>query len=201
MSATPFGKKSGSTAVHVPPTFEVLPPEGKGGAHPGTPASPAPGRRLISRLIAYVMDNLVKSPARRRAWASIRSWTCMPLVGDGAAMFISAATILEGARRGVPKPVLARMGLNILLNGLVGTIPGVGRGVRVLVQAVVAQLPASRPAHARRPAPRAQDHLEAIGRLSSPWSPGLLIVLGAFVGIGIYFIGWLFHALVHLFGH
>ena len=127
MSATPFGKKSGSSAVQTPPAdFEVLPPEGKGGARPGGSGAPGSHEEVISRLIAYVMDNLVKIPGTKARVGVNPFLDLIPFVGDGAAMFISAATILEGARRGVPKVVLTRMGLNILLNGIVGTLPVVG---------------------------------------------------------------------------
>ena len=197
MSATPFGNKSGPATAD----FEVLPPEGKG----VTDASNRPGgiprtkEEAISRLIAYLMDNLVKIPGTKARVGINPFLDMLPLVGDGAAMLISAATILEGARRGVPKPVLARMGMNILLNGLVGTIPGVGevfafwfkpssRNYQLLVQ--------------HTPAP-GTPKVKATAR---EWAvvlamvAGLLIVLGAFIGIGFYVILWLLHGLEHLFG-
>ena len=199
MNATPFGKKSGSAAVQEPPAdFEVLPPEGKGGA--GRPSIPGSKEELISRLIAYVMDNLVKIPGTNARVGINPFLDLLPLVGDGAAMFISAATILEGARRGVPKIVLTRMGLNILLNGLVGTIPGVGeafafwfkpssRNYQLLLQHSPAPGAAVRKTTGR-------EWAFVIGLVAV-----LLIVLGALVGIGFYFIAWLFHGIVHGFGH
>ena len=192
MSATPFGKKTGSAAVQTPPAdFEVLPPERQGGT--GVPGSK---EEMISRLIAYVMDNLVKVPGTKARVGINPFLDLIPFVGDGAAMFISAATILEGARRGVPKIVLTRMGLNILLNGIVGTIPAVGeafafwfkpssRNYQLLVQ--------------HSPAPGAPAHRTT----AREWAfvialvAGLLIVLGALIGVGFYVIGWLFHALFH----
>ncbi len=200
MSATPFGKKSGSTAVQEPPAdFEVLPPEGKGGAsaRPGVPGS---REELISRLIAYVMDNLVKIPGTKARVGINPFLDLIPFVGDGAAMFISAATILEGARRGVPKVVLTRMGLNILLNGVVGTIPGVGeafafwfkpssRNYQLLVQHSPAVGTVA-------PKTTAREWAFVIGLVAV-----LLIVLGALVGVGFFVIAWLYHALVHGSGH
>ncbi len=50
----------------------------------------------------------------------------IPVVGDGAAAVISAVTLFVAARNRLPKVVIARMGLNIVLNGLIGIIPGVG---------------------------------------------------------------------------
>ena len=180
-----------------PANFEVLPPDRKSGAgHTGVPGS---REEVISRLIAYVMDNLVKIPGTKARVGINPFLDLLPLVGDGAAMFISAATILEGARRGVPKVVLTRMGLNILLNGIVGTIPGVGeafafwfkpssRNYQLLVQHSPAAGTPARKTTAR-------EWVFVIGLVAV-----LLIVLGALVGVGFYFIAWLFHGLVHGFG-
>ncbi len=196
MSATPFGKKPGSGAVQEPPTdFEVLPPEGKGGAsaRPGVPGSK---EELISRLIAYVMDNLVKVPGTKARVGINPFLDLIPFVGDGAAMFISAATILEGARRGVPKVVLTRMGMNILLNGIVGTIPAVGEAFAFWFK------PSSRNYQLL------VQHSPAAGTAARKTTSGewafvialvavLLLVLLGLVGVGFYVIAWLYHALFH----
>ena len=204
MSATPFGNKSGSTTAQSSAAdFEVLPPEGKGS---GGNASARPGgvphtkEEAISRLIAYVMDNLVKIPGTKARVGINPFLDLLPLVGDGAAMLISAATILEGARRGVPKPVLARMGANILINGLVGTIPGVGEAFAFWFK------PSSRNYQLL------VNHTPAPGtpRRKTTWREWavvfgivavLLIVLGAFIGIGFYFVAWLVQGLKHLLGY
>ena len=198
MSAMPFGKKSGSTSVQESPAnFEVLPPEGKAGA--GRPGLPGSKEEVISRLIAYVMDNLIKIPGTKARVGVNPFLDLIPFVGDGAAMFISAATILEGARRGVPKVVLTRMGLNILLNGVIGTIPAVGeafafwfkpssRNYQLLVQhSPAAGIPARRTT--------TRDWVFVIGLVAA-----LLVILGALIGVGFYVIGWLFHGLAHGFG-
>lgn len=200
MSATPFGKKAGP-AVETPATdFEVLPPEGKGGADSSFRPGPAGSKEeAISRLIAYLMDNLVKIPGTKRRVGINPLLDVLPLFGDGAAMLISAGTILEGMRRGVPKPVLVRMGMNVLLNGVVGTLPVVGevfafwfrpstRNYNLLTR----HTPAS--GAPRRKATTGEWAL-VFGMVAL-----LLIVLGAFIGIGFYLIGWLFQGLKHLLG-
>ncbi len=195
MSATPFGKKPGSGAVQEPPAdFEVLPPEGKGGAsaRPGVPGS---REELISRLIAYVMDNLVKVPGTKARVGINPFLDLIPFVGDGAAMFISAATILEGARRGVPKVVLTRMGMNILLNGPSWHPSGRGRGVRLLVPAVVAQLPT--PAQACAAAGRfRRSHPARMRRAIVLFVVGLLAVVLVADRVGFIVMGW--HVLTSL---
>ena len=201
MSATPFGKKSGPAVQTPAADFEVLPPEGKGGANarPGATGPAGSREEVFSRLIAYLMDNLIKIPGTQKRVGINPILDLLPLFGDGAAMLISAGTILEGARRGVPKPVLVRMGMNILLNGLVGTIPGVGevfafwfrpssRNYQLLTQ--------------HTPAPGTPRHRATWREWAVVWGmvAALLIVLGAFIGLGFYLIGWLLHGLGHLFG-
>ena len=106
---------------------EVLPPENAtragGSLPPGGPNDALP------RLIAQFLDNLIKVPGVRRRVGLDAIFDFLPGVGefaDGAATLISSITILEGARRGLPKVVLARMAGNVLLNGLIGVLPFVG---------------------------------------------------------------------------
>ena len=105
---------------------EVLPPENV--AHAGRLPAGGPNDAL-PRLIALFLDNLIKVPGVRRRVGLDAILDFIPGVGefaDGAATLISSVTILEGARRGLPKVVLARMAGNVLLNGLVGVLPFVG---------------------------------------------------------------------------
>ena len=96
----------------------MLPPAGKGGVVSSNDAT--------ARLIAYVMDHLIKVPGTKATIGINPFLDLIPIFGDSAAVIISALTIFEGFRRKVPNVVLARMGLNVLLNGLIGVIPGVG---------------------------------------------------------------------------
>jgi hypothetical protein len=50
----------------------------------------------------------------------------VPGIGDTASAIVSALVLIQAARRGVPKILLARMSLNILINEIVGIIPGLG---------------------------------------------------------------------------
>ena len=102
-------------------------------------------------------------------------------------------TIFEGFRRKVPNAVLTRMGLNVLLNGLVGTIPVVGEAFSFLYK------PTSRNYRLL------EQHSSPTGVVRrSTWQEwsfviGLLalvlIGLGLFIGIGIYVSVRLFHVM------
>ena len=46
--------------------------------------------------------------------------------GDTASAIVSALVLIQAARRGLPKILLARMSLNILINEIVGIVPGLG---------------------------------------------------------------------------
>ena len=203
MSATPFGKKSGPAVETPAADFEVLPPECRGnagrGARPGATGPTGAREEAISRLIAYLMDNLIKIPGTKKRIGINPILDLLPIFGDGAAMLISAGTILEGARRGVPKPVLVRMAMNILLNGIVGPIPGVGevfafwfrpssRNYQLLTQHTPA------PGAPQRKATR-REWFAVYGMVAL-----LLIVLGAFIAIGFYIVAAIVHGLGHLFG-
>ena len=50
----------------------------------------------------------------------------LPGIGDVTSAIVSAVAFVHAARSGVPKILLARMAMNILINELVGIIPGLG---------------------------------------------------------------------------
>lgn len=111
--------KSKAEAVEV----EVLPPAGKGGFAKSLPEGEADA---LPRLIALVMDSLFKLPGTKLSLGLNPFFDLLPVFGDGAAAVVSALTLFVAARCRVPKVVLMRMGMNILLNAVIGTIPGVG---------------------------------------------------------------------------
>ena len=173
-----------STPTPSTPEFEVLPPAGKdrSGQHDAA-----------ARLIAYLMDNLLKVPWTKARVGINPFLDLIPIFGDSAAVVISALTIIEGFRRRVPKAVLTRMGLNVLLNGLIGTIPVVGEAFSFWYK------PTSRNYHLL------QQHSATggVARRSTwqEWSfvvglvAAVLVGLGLFLGIGIYITFRIFHAL------
>jgi Domain of unknown function (DUF4112) len=97
--------------------WEVLPPEEKQRRSQLEP---------IFRWVALIMDELLRVPGTRFRFGLDPLIGLVPGLGDTASAFVSALTLIQAARLGLPKLLLARMSLNILLNELIGIIPGVG---------------------------------------------------------------------------
>lgn len=72
------------------------------------------------------MDNLVRVPGTQFRVGIDPLIGLIPGLGDTGAAMVSALALIQAARQGVPKIVLVRMSLNILLNQLIGIIPVFG---------------------------------------------------------------------------
>lgn len=72
------------------------------------------------------MDNLVRVPGTQFRIGIDPLIGLIPGLGDTGAAMVSALALIQAARQGVPKIVLVRMSLNILLNELIGIVPVVG---------------------------------------------------------------------------
>ena len=96
--------------------FELLPPETKAEG----------GAQAVPRIIALLMDDLFRVPGTSRRFGLNPVLDLIPAIGDASAAVVSAITLFVAARNRVPKVVITRMGLNILINALIGIIPGVG---------------------------------------------------------------------------
>jgi hypothetical protein len=108
-------KTSSSRAKEV--EWEVLPPEEK---RKRTQLEP------LFRWLALIMDEFLRLPGTKFRFGLDPILGLFPGIGDTASAVVSAMALLQAARCGLPKIVLARMSLNILINELVGIIPGVG---------------------------------------------------------------------------
>jgi hypothetical protein len=97
-----------------PIEFEVLPPRD--------------GRDVpdLSRLIAWLLDDLIPIPGTKFRLGLDPIIGLIPGIGDGSTAMISSVILLHGLRAGVPRIVLVRMALNVLVNSLGGAIPGAG---------------------------------------------------------------------------
>ncbi len=95
----------------------MLPPERGGGKQAVEP---------LFRLIAMLMDNLVRVPGTKVRFGIDPLIGLIPGLGDTGSAMVSALALIQAARHGLPKIVLARMSVNILLNELIGIVPVVG---------------------------------------------------------------------------
>ena len=183
-----------------PGEVEVLPPERPGFGGAGGFARGGVQPHPLSYLVSYLMDNLLKVPGTKKARVGINPFLdIIPGVGDSAAVLIQALTLVEGARRRVPRVVLTRMFLNVLLNGFMGMIPGVGEAFAFWFK------PTSRNYNLLiKHAPLSGSAAAPVDKSTSgDWAfvIFLLIVMVAimavFIAAGLYVIGWLAHQLFH----
>ncbi|MES2570881.1 MAG: DUF4112 domain-containing protein, partial [Verrucomicrobiota bacterium] len=76
--------------------------------------------------IAKLMDSVFTIPGTKFRFGLDPLIGLIPGFGDTASAAVSILLIFQSARYGIPKVVLARMALNVLLNTTIGAIPVVG---------------------------------------------------------------------------
>ena len=76
--------------------------------------------------IARLMDDQFVIPGTNLRFGLDPLLGLLPGWGDSASALFSSLLILQSARAGVPKIVLTRMVLNILINAVLGAVPGIG---------------------------------------------------------------------------
>ncbi len=97
--------------------WEVLPPEEKEKRSEVEP---------LFRWLALIMDNFLRVPGTQFRFGLDPLMGLLPGLGDTGSAVISAMALIAAARRGLPKILLARMSLNILINEAIGIIPVAG---------------------------------------------------------------------------
>lgn len=97
--------------------WEVLPPEEKQKRAEIEP---------LFRWLALIMDNFLRVPGTKFRFGLDPLMGLLPGLGDTSSAVISAMALIAAARRGLPKILLARMSLNILINEAIGIIPFAG---------------------------------------------------------------------------
>ena len=123
---------------------EVLPPGATTGARfpsgggSGGNAGPARGVKVdppppastfedpFIALVSRLMDTAFVIPGTNIRFGLDPLIGLWPGIGDGAAALTSLMLLMKSIRYGLPKIVLARMALNIVLNGTLGALPVVG---------------------------------------------------------------------------
>jgi hypothetical protein len=89
----------------------------------------------VFRFVSLVMDRLIHIPGLKKRLGLNPIIDLVPGFGDIAVALVSVSVIVYGIRRRVPKIVLGRMALNVLLNEVVGLIPIIGSAFAFWFQA------------------------------------------------------------------
>jgi hypothetical protein len=97
--------------------WEVLPPEEK---------RKRQGLEPLFKWIALIMDEVIRVPGTKFRFGLDPLIGLIPGIGDTSSALVSAFALIQAVRVGVPKILLARMSLNILVNEIVGIVPVVG---------------------------------------------------------------------------
>lgn len=80
----------------------------------------------LSRIIAWILDDLIPIPGTKYRIGLDPLIGLFPGLGDSSTAVFSSLILIHALRAGLPRIVLVRMALNILLNSLVGAIPVAG---------------------------------------------------------------------------
>jgi hypothetical protein len=97
--------------------WEVLPPEEKRRRQ---------GLEPLFTGLAFIMDELVRVPGTKFRFGLDPLLGLIPGIGDTSSALVSALALIQAVRVGVPKILLARMSLNILINEIIGVVPVAG---------------------------------------------------------------------------
>jgi hypothetical protein len=97
--------------------WEVLPPEERRRRQ---------GLEPLFKWLALIMDEIIRVPGTKFRFGLDPLLGLIPGIGDTSSALVSAFALIQAARVGVPKILLARMSLNILLNEVIGVVPIVG---------------------------------------------------------------------------
>ncbi len=82
--------------------------------------------RRSADLLARILDTAVVIPGTQIRIGVDPLIGLLPGIGDAIASLLGTAMLAMASQLQVPKIVMARMSLNIVLNGVIGTIPVVG---------------------------------------------------------------------------
>lgn len=79
-----------------------------------------------ARRLAWLLDDVIRIPGTNLRFGIDPLLGLLPGGGDLAGGVLSGYIILAAARAGAPPPVLVRMGANVVLDAVAGTIPLLG---------------------------------------------------------------------------
>ena len=150
--------------------WEVLPPEEKRKRESIEP---------LFKWLALFMDELIRVPGTKFKIGLDPLIGLLPGFGDTGSALVSAFALIQAARLGVPKILLARMSLNILINEFIGIIPVVGDAFSFWFKSNVRNYDLlRRHASTRRPGSW-RDWAFVLGLLAAIFGLVILVVVGA----------------------
>lgn len=105
---------------------DVHPHGGASGAARHPQGAAADARLDGARLLARLLDDAIPIPGTSYRIGIDPLLGLVPGIGDALGAILSTWLLVIGFRLGAPAPVLARMGLNVAVEALVGAIPIAG---------------------------------------------------------------------------
>lgn len=144
--------------------------------------------RSLDRLrrLGYLLDNSIPVPGTGFRFGLDSVIGLVPGVGDVVAGVLSLYIVLEAARLGVPRSLLVRMGYNVAVDALVGSVPLLGdlfdAGYKAnLRNLALVQEHVQRPGSSRR----------ASRRFAALLVAGLVLLLAAVIAGAVVLVGLL----------
>lgn len=116
-----------------------------------------------SALLAKLMDSVFVIPGTKIRFGFDALIGLFPGVGDSIGALISTYIIAQGSRMGVPRIILARMAMHILINTVVGAIPVFGDMFSVFYRSNTKNYELLRRYAGQHRVPSASDWLFVIG--------------------------------------
>jgi hypothetical protein len=152
--------------------WEVLPPEEK---------RKRQGLEPLFKWIAFIMDEVIRVPGTKFRFGLDPLIGLVPGIGDTSSALVSAFALIQAVRLGVPRILLMRMGLNILVNEIIGVVPVVGDAFSFWFKSNARNYEILKTHRLGSSLPRRGDWLFVIGIL-------LLLVVIVCAGIAISFL-------------
>jgi hypothetical protein len=136
-----------------------------------------------ARIIAKWLDELIRIPGTNFRIGLEPIMAFFPGIGEFLASSVSLVTVAESVRQGVSPSIVARMGLNMGFNALLGIIPGVGPALSAFFKSNTRNLMLLR---------RWQEG-ESVGlKKSSRWMLGLAVGF-VFALFSVVLLAWAFY--------
>ncbi|HEX8296367.1 MAG TPA: DUF4112 domain-containing protein [Chthoniobacteraceae bacterium] len=150
----------------------------------GQPTRLSPANDPLVAMIARLMDTAFVVPGTNIRFGLDALIGLIPGLGDTAGALVSTALILQSSRYGVPKIVLARMALNVLINTAAGSVPLLGDAFSVYFKSNARNYELLQRHSGPRRKSTSQDWLFVVGLIALMLLIVGLIIIGAVTLIG-----------------